>query len=102
MQTVKKECDFEKETDMPKVDLVYDKQEKKTYSSTVYNADFDQRKEDMSACTLNEDIAFSIQLEAAELLEANGKGRLKGKLKEVAAGLNEEDNPVIMLVKLKK
>ena len=102
MQTVKKECDFEKETDMPKVDLVYDKQEKKIYSSTVYNADFDQRKEDMSACSLNEDIAFSIQLEAAELLEANGKGKLKGQLKEVAAGLNEEDNPVIMLVKLKK
>ena len=52
------ECDFEKETDMPKVDLVYDKQEKKIYSSIVYNADFDQRKEDMSSCALNEEIAF--------------------------------------------
>lgn len=25
---------------MPKVDLVYDKQKKKIYNSTVYNADF--------------------------------------------------------------
>lgn len=102
MQTVKKECDFEKDTEMPKVDLVYDKQEKKIYNSVVYNADFDQRKEDMSACSLNEEIAFSVQLEAAELLEANEKGKLKGKLKEVVTDLNEEDNPVIMLVKLKK
>lgn len=101
MQTVKKECDFEKETDMPKVDLVYDKQEKKIYSSIVYNADFDQRKEDMSSCALNEEIAFSVQLETADLLEANGEGKLKGKLKEVTDRLNEEDNPVIMLVKLK-
>lgn len=56
----------------------------------------------MSACSLNEEIAFSVQLEAAELLEANEKGKLKGKLKEVVTDLNEEDNPVIMLVKLKK
>ena len=55
----------------------------------------------MSACALNEDIAFSVQLESTELLEANGKGKLKGKLKEVTDGLNEEDNPVVMLVKLK-
>ena len=56
----------------------------------------------MSSCALNEEIAFSVQLETADLLEANGEGKLKGKLKEVTDRLNEEDNPVIMLVKLKK
>ncbi len=30
------------------------------------------------------------------------KGELKGKLKEIAAGLNEESNSVIMLIKRKK
>ena len=43
-------------------------------------------------------LLFSVQLETADLLEANGEGKLKGKLKEVTDRLNEEDNPVIMLV----
>lgn len=32
----------------------------------------------------------------------NCKGQLKGKLKEIAATLNEESNPVIMLIKHRK
>jgi hypothetical protein len=39
---------------------------------------------------------------AYELVEAYEKGGLKGKLKEIAAELNEESNPVIMLAKYKK
>ncbi|MDH6358178.1 hypothetical protein M2135_003185, partial [Parabacteroides sp. PF5-9] len=35
-------------------------------------------------------------------LDAYEKGQLKGKLKEIAAGLHEESNPVIMLAKYKK
>jgi len=39
-------------------------------------------------------------LEADELFDAFHEGKLKdGKLKEIAAGLKEEDNPVIMLAK---
>lgn len=102
MQTVKKECDFEKNQEMPTVDLVYDKQERQMYRSIVYNADFDKRKEDMSACPIDEELAFSVQLEPSDLLDANEKGHLKGRLKEIAANLKEEDNPVIMLVKPKK
>ena len=41
-------------------------------------------------------------LQAHELVEAYGKGRLKGKLKEIATTLDEESNPVIMLIKHKK
>jgi len=33
---------------------------------------------------------------------ADSDSELKGKLKEIAAGLNEESNPVIMLMKYKK
>ncbi|MDR1201299.1 MAG: hypothetical protein LBL58_06680 [Tannerellaceae bacterium] len=40
--------------------------------------------------------------EAFSLVEAYGKGQLKGKLKEIAATLDEESNPVIMLIKHKK
>jgi hypothetical protein len=41
-------------------------------------------------------------LEAFDLVEAYGKGRLRGRLIEIAATLDEESNPVIMLVKYKK
>ncbi len=102
MQTVKKECDFEKNQEMPTVDLVYDKQERKMYRSIVYNADFDERKEDLSACPINGEVAYSVLLEPSYLLDANEKGQLKGRLKEIAANLKEEDNPVIMLIKPKE
>lgn len=41
-------------------------------------------------------------LSADRLVEAYGKGELKGGLKEIAAGLDEESNPVLMLVKHKR
>lgn len=84
---------------MPTVDLIYDKKEKKIYHSIVYNADFDKREEDLSVCALNEEIAFAVSLEALSLIEE--KGKLKGKLREIAAHLKEEDNPVVMLAKIK-
>ena len=34
-------------------------------------------------------------------MASNEKGKLKGRLKEIASTLNEEDNPVIMLMKQK-
>ena len=99
MQTVKKECDFEKNDKMPTVDLIYDRQEKKIYHSIVHNADFDNREEDLSVCALNEEVAFAVSLDALSLIE--GKGKLKGQLKEIATHLGEEDNPVVMLAKIK-
>jgi hypothetical protein len=35
-------------------------------------------------------------------VESYKKGELKGRLKEIAAELDEESNPVIMLIKHKK
>ena len=49
-----------------------------------------------------EEIVTCRALNASDLVEANEKGELKGKLKEIAAGLNEESNSVIMLIKRKK
>jgi hypothetical protein len=50
----------------------------------------------------NDGIAFIKKLEANELVEAYRKGKLKGRLNEIAAGLNEESNPVIMVAKYKE
>lgn len=41
-------------------------------------------------------------LDAPQLVDAYEKGLLQGKLKEIAAKLNEDSNPVIMLIKSKK
>lgn len=102
MQTVKKEYDFETEEGLPTTDLVYDKQEQKISKYTVANTDFSERTEDMSSRSINNEIASAQTLQAHELVEALGKGKLNGKLKEAASKLNEEDNPVIMLIKHKK
>lgn len=101
MQTVKKEYDFTTNEGLPTTNLMYDRQEKKIYNCTVHNNDFSERTEDMASKSINHEITFSVTLQAHELMEAQEKGKLKGKLNEIAAKLDEEANPVIMLVKHK-
>jgi hypothetical protein len=87
----------------PRKNLMYDKHSKTIYEYIVYNDDFTDRTAGIysNRCMNDEIIAFYERLEAFQLVEAYKKGQLKGKLKEIAAKLNEEDNPVIMLVKHK-
>jgi hypothetical protein len=56
---------------------------------------------DMAMRAVNEE-TFQVTLEAYKLVEDYKKGLLKGRLKEIAATLDEEDNPVIMMIKQKK
>jgi hypothetical protein len=103
MKTEKKEFDFSTGKGLPKTYLMYDRQEKKIFEYTVYNDNYyNKTTVDMAHKTINNEIAFSQKIEADDLVDAYEKGQLKGKLKEIAAGLKEEDNPVIMLVKYKK
>lgn len=106
MQTVKAEWDWVANTGHKRTDLMYDKQENAIYEYVVHNADFTNAEPGsliVSEITFgNDEIALVQKLEAYELVEAYEKGKLKGKLKEIAAGLNEESNPVIMLIKYKK
>ena len=90
----------------PRIKLIYDRQEKTFYRYTVCNDDYTTSKSieiTLSVFSnLNNEIAYLQKIEAYELIESNKKGELKDKLKEVAAKLNEDSNPVIMLVKHKK
>ena len=101
MQSVKKVYDFTKQEGFPTIDLVYDKYEKMIYNIIVYNGDYSKKTVDMAMRAVNNE-TFHVTLEAYELVEAYKKGELKGRLKEIASGLDVEDNPVIMLVKHKK
>ena len=103
MQSVKKEFDFVKGVGFPRTELAYDLQEKTISSCTVYNGDYTgQRLVNMFRDPVNEEIAFWQNIEADHLVEFHAKDQLKGKLKEIAATLQEEDNPVIMLIKHQK
>ena len=46
-------------------------------------------------------IAFLSRMEAPGLVEAYEDGKLQGPLKEIAADLEEESNPVIMIARYK-
>ena len=103
MRTNKKIFDAEKMRGFPGADLVYDKQENTLFDYSMYNGDFSEKKYvSMGSKPVNHEIAIYQSLEAYQLVEAYEKGELKGRLKEIAATLDAEDNPVIMLVKHKK
>ncbi|MDR1258794.1 MAG: 6-bladed beta-propeller [Tannerellaceae bacterium] len=105
MDAVKTEIDLSKDEWFPTTRLVYDRQEKAIFRYTVYNDDYTDRTPvmiDKSIPIMNGEIAACQSLDVGQLIEDYENGKLKGRLKEVAAGLDEESNPVIMLIKHKK
>ena len=69
----------------------------------VHNDDFINKEEvSLTSEPRNPEITICQTLDAPDLVEAYEKGQLKGKLKEIAANLDEESNPVAMLLKKKK
>lgn len=105
MQTVKAEWDWGTNSGHKRTNLVYDKQENKIYEYEMHNADMTKKQSVImtSEVTIgNNEIALVHKLEAPDLVEAHEKGQLKGPLKEVAATLDEESNPVLMVVKYRK
>lgn len=104
METIKMEANLRTNEGFPKKSLVYDKNNHQIYEYTMFNNDFiPERKINFTIQeATNEEIAFYQKLEAYELIEAYKKGELKGELKEIAANLKEDSNPVIMVAKYKK
>lgn len=105
MRAMKKEVNFTTFKGFPNTDLMYDKQENAIFQYTVYNDDYSKKKQvslgQEIGGTVDQKIATCYSLDAPELVEAYEKGELKGKLNEIAAELDEESNPVVMLVKYK-
>ena len=104
MQTVKNVFNFEKGNGFYTDQLMYDKEEKAIYQVDVYNDDYaEKRTVGLTARSVSREIEDVTSLNASRLVEIYNKGQLKdGKLKEIASKLDEDDNPVIMLVKQKK
>jgi len=102
MQALKKEFDFETMKGNTYTVLAYDKQENVIFDYDLYNDDFSSKRIGFNSTPINHEIATWQSLQAYQLVEAYKKGDLKGKLKEIAATLDEDDNPVLMLAKHKK
>ena len=109
MEIVKKDFDPVTKT-MSSTDLLYDRQKNALFEYEVYNIDYAEKKcisfsplnTTIGPRPLNDEIASWQVLEAYQLVDDYEKGQLKGRLKEIASKLDEEDNPVIMLIKYKK
>lgn len=114
MQAVKNEYNENDEADrkgnLVRFDWVYDKKEKKIFEYVLHNSDFTHGSSlknlayEANVLTVvnSDEIAFAERIETSDLVEAYEAGKLQGKLKEIAAGLNEDSNPVIMIAKYKK
>jgi len=104
METTKNEYDFNTEYGFPKTYFIYDTQKKTMLRYTVNNGDYTYKKEIYMSMTrpVDHEIESWYPLDAFELATTYERGQLKGKLKEIAATLDEESNPVIMLIKHKK
>ncbi|MEA4918331.1 6-bladed beta-propeller [Proteiniphilum sp.] len=106
MEIYKKEYDFATQTGAPANYLMYDKEANAIFEYAVYNGDYkEKRHASMTGYfgkMVDKDVASCRKMDADVLVESYEKGELTGKLEEIAAKLDEEDNPVIMLVKHKK
>jgi hypothetical protein len=98
MYALKKELDFTT-FKFPGTNLMYDKQENTLFKYTMYNDDFSTKKQVYWSNPVNQEIASGQSLDAFELVDAYNEGKLKDRLKDIASRLDEESNPVIMLVK---
>ncbi|MGL5705794.1 MAG: 6-bladed beta-propeller [Tannerellaceae bacterium] len=101
MRTMDKKLDIETKKILVSR-LVYDKQEDAIFEYEIYNADFVNERPIYWISSINQDIANWYPFDALELVEAYKGGNLKGRLNEIAAGLDEDSNPVIMVIKHKK
>ncbi|MDO4702750.1 6-bladed beta-propeller [Tannerella sp.] len=101
LQTIKKEFDFTTGKGFPRTDLMYDTEEKALYRATVFNADYEKHEVNMNSNPVNGTIAAFDILTTDQLVEAYEKDELKGPLKDIAAQLDEEANPVLVVMKYK-
>ena len=83
--------------------FAYDVKDKSFVTYKAYNGDFTDKEElyFSSFKAANNAGQWFCVLHAPQLVEAYNDGRLKGDLKEVASRLNEDSNPIVMLVKNK-
>ena len=99
MRTMQKEFDFTTGKGFEMANLMYDKAAQKVFEPQIKNADYEEGEPvDLYSHPMNKPIAAYQILQADQLVEAYHKDELEGKLKEVAATLEEDSNPVVLIL----
>ena len=91
--------DVENEEYCANTELLYDKIEKRIYEHKVYNRDFTDRRK-IYIDQKNESY-IALRYNAVSLIQRHEEGILAGELAGIASKLDENDNPVVLLAKLK-
>lgn len=104
LRAQKKEFDLETMKGFPTQMLLYDTQEKKLVEYTLINADMEDGPSInfYSIRPLGCDALGALTLQAPDLVEAREAGKLKGELQSITERLDEESNPVIVLLEEKR
>ncbi len=90
--TFKNEYNFQTKEAGTQTSLLLDRTTHEIFEYNLVNADFKSRKGSFDYARLYSD----------ELIDALEAGKLNGKLKEIAQKINIDDNPVLMVVKMKE
>lgn len=104
LRSLEKDFDLKKMKGFEQQDYMIDKRDNNLFIPVVLNGDFtNERRIDIGVHKiLSDKNVFAYQvIEAAELVESKENEGLKGKLKSVAMTLNDESNPVVMILKNK-
>lgn len=103
LEAIKNTFDFYKKTGYQRSFFMYDTQKRSISNYVLYNGDYSIKKEVYMNILfpINSEIESCQSLAAHDLVQSYKKGELKGRLKEIASKLDEESNPVIMLIKHK-
>ena len=91
-------------TDTKSTYVAYDRKEKQFLNPTFTNEDYPSQDIPMGKvlqCAGDANQCYLL-LEAFKLKEALAEGKLKGELKAIAEKLDEEDNPVVMIMEFKE
>lgn len=104
LRAQKKEFDLETMKGFPTQMLLYDTQEKKIVEYTLTNADMEEGPgiDLYSVMPMGKEVLACLTLQAPDLVEAREAGKLKGELQRVVEQLDEESNPVIVLLEEKR
>lgn len=100
--SVKREFDFKTMKGFPEKSMIYDYRVDDFFEYTLVNKDYPAQKFSLNYAGKiggNEKNTLYQLIPSEKLVVANMEGKVFGKLKEIAGKLEEEDNPVLMIVK---
>lgn len=102
--TVEKKFDDNTRKGFEEKYIMYEKNTKAFFEPEIYNADYVSEKVVNPFITTFSDgksMTYVKVLNTIDLIDSYEKGDLKGELKEIASRLDEEDNPVLMVITYK-